>query len=271
MTNHTAEEEDLSAWAAQTCVARTRGCTGHDRQSTASLACILFLSLTAYLLHFPFAFLCCPLSSVRCRHLRLWRLFPDIELAKVAIALLSVAASEASVERSFSLQGAVHSKQRNRLHDSTVESEMFVRFNTPADPAESAECAEMDDGFDPEAHAEAMTLWTEAEAMVDQPVLMEIEPEAAAPAAAAAAAAPAAAVVISLRRTDSAVISGNCKFVDEWIREENVTPEFHWDKHVRMRLENASWLRNRGGWTTKELEKQIKAEVARRALEKMQA
>ena len=50
-------------------------------------------------------------------------------LAHAAVALLSVAASEAAVERTFSAQGDVHSKRRNRLADKTVEAEMFIKFN----------------------------------------------------------------------------------------------------------------------------------------------
>jgi hypothetical protein len=50
-------------------------------------------------------------------------------LAHAAVALLSVAGSEASVERTFSAQGDVHTDRRNRLADVTVESEMFIKFN----------------------------------------------------------------------------------------------------------------------------------------------
>jgi hypothetical protein len=50
-------------------------------------------------------------------------------LAHAAVALLSVAGSEAAVERSFSAQGDVHSDRRNRLADVTVEAEMFIKFN----------------------------------------------------------------------------------------------------------------------------------------------
>ena len=55
-----------------------------------------------------------------------------LELPTVALALLSVAASEAAVERSFSAQDAVHTKKRNRLGRDTVQAEMFVRFNEDA-------------------------------------------------------------------------------------------------------------------------------------------
>ena len=54
------------------------------------------------------------------------------ELATAAIALLSVAGSEAACERSFSAQSLVHTKQRNRLRDDHVEQEMFIRFNCDA-------------------------------------------------------------------------------------------------------------------------------------------
>lgn len=49
-----------------------------------------------------------------------------------AIALLSVAGSEAAVERTFSVQGIVHNQRRNRLDDEAVEAEMYCRFNGAA-------------------------------------------------------------------------------------------------------------------------------------------
>jgi hypothetical protein len=52
------------------------------------------------------------------------------ELCTAAIALLSVAGSEAAVERSFSAQDIVHSKRRNRLKDDAIEQEVFIRFNS---------------------------------------------------------------------------------------------------------------------------------------------
>ena len=60
-----------------------------------------------------------------------WALYLDSApvLAHAAIALLSIAGSEACVERSFSAQGTVHNDRRNRLKDSMVEAEMFIKFN----------------------------------------------------------------------------------------------------------------------------------------------
>lgn len=51
------------------------------------------------------------------------------ELSKVAIALLSICPSEASVERSFSAQSDVHSLDRNRLSDEIIEAEMNIKIN----------------------------------------------------------------------------------------------------------------------------------------------
>jgi hypothetical protein len=50
-------------------------------------------------------------------------------ISHAAVAILSVSASEASVERTFSAQGLVHSDLRNRLADATVEAELFIKFN----------------------------------------------------------------------------------------------------------------------------------------------
>ena len=54
------------------------------------------------------------------------------ELTACALALLELTASEAAVERSFSRQGLVHSKSRNRLADDTVHLSMFFGFNSRA-------------------------------------------------------------------------------------------------------------------------------------------
>ncbi len=53
------------------------------------------------------------------------------ELARVAIALLSICASEAAAERSFSIQDRIHSKQRNRSKEDLVEARVFLQMNEP--------------------------------------------------------------------------------------------------------------------------------------------
>ena len=52
------------------------------------------------------------------------------ELGNVAICLLSLGISEASCERSFSIQQLTHSKVRNRLNEDIVQAEMRIRYNT---------------------------------------------------------------------------------------------------------------------------------------------
>jgi hypothetical protein len=55
------------------------------------------------------------------------RIFAHSERADDVRQAFSVTATvEAFLERSFSLQGLVHSKRRNRLADTKVEREMFV-------------------------------------------------------------------------------------------------------------------------------------------------
>lgn len=54
------------------------------------------------------------------------------ELTILVVALLSITASEAAVERTFSRQGLIHSKLRNRMKDSTVQMQMFFSFNSRA-------------------------------------------------------------------------------------------------------------------------------------------
>jgi hypothetical protein len=61
---------------------------------------------------------------------KVWLLHSQLELSRVATALLTLAPSEASVERSFSAQGSVHTKLRNRMADRSVQDEMFIKFNS---------------------------------------------------------------------------------------------------------------------------------------------
>jgi hAT family C-terminal dimerisation region len=65
---------------------------------------------------------------------QVWGLYSDVaeELTACVQALLTLTASEAAVERSFSRQGLVHSKLRNRLSDESVQLQMSFAFNTRA-------------------------------------------------------------------------------------------------------------------------------------------
>ena len=51
------------------------------------------------------------------------------ELAKSAIAILSICPSESSVERSFSIQSNVHSIERNGLGNDIINAEMIIKMN----------------------------------------------------------------------------------------------------------------------------------------------
>lgn len=51
------------------------------------------------------------------------------ELTHVVLAILSICPSESCVERSFSAQADVHSEERNRLHDVTIEAELNIKLN----------------------------------------------------------------------------------------------------------------------------------------------
>jgi hypothetical protein len=73
-----------------------------------------------------------PLSSRRRWDARpVWRMTVKTarELTACALALLSLTASEAAVERTFSKQGLVHSKLRNSLSSESVQAQMFIAFN----------------------------------------------------------------------------------------------------------------------------------------------
>ena len=54
------------------------------------------------------------------------------ELSVLALAMLNVNPSEASVERSFSKQKFIHTPLRNKLHQDTVEALMFIKVNVIA-------------------------------------------------------------------------------------------------------------------------------------------
>jgi hypothetical protein len=84
---------------------------------------------------------------------KVWNIYRDDakELSFAALALLSISASEAGVERTFSMQDVVHSKIRNRLQDIGVQREMFVKYNYRAltKPSSSEGCwVELEDEWE---------------------------------------------------------------------------------------------------------------------------
>ena len=69
--------------------------------------------------------------SIPFNPLDVWDLYAT-ELSVVAKALLTITASEAAVERSFSKQDAIHTKKRNRMKDEVIERDMFISINGQA-------------------------------------------------------------------------------------------------------------------------------------------
>ena len=70
----------------------------------------------------------------RARSRATWGLYINTtpELAACALAVLDLTASEAAAERSFSRQGLIHTKARNRLSDNSVQMRMAFSFNKRA-------------------------------------------------------------------------------------------------------------------------------------------
>jgi hypothetical protein len=159
----------------------------------------------------------------RCTALDVWGMYGG-DLPAVATALLSITASEAAVERSFSAQDAVHTKKRNRLLDGSVQNEMFVRFNRRAlrrdvtIPAlNTFSCVELA----PEADfAATLEVGSDDETEPDDPVDATLAPAlgAAAASSAAAAAAPAA------PNRSQSMLDGEMRAVlDTYIADHHIT------------------------------------------------
>jgi hypothetical protein len=202
-----------------------------------------------------------------------WLLYNSCELGKVALALLSVTASEAAVERTFSAQAAVHTKKRNRLHSDTVEAEMLLKFNQrqlrPGPKPDSfGSCTVMAEDFDAEEHAAA---W--ADLLLPEPPADEPAPRRAAAVAAdddyeppvnREAAAAAAASASSRRARGRTVAQKTVEEFIAWIVEErSIGAGFAWNNDTRNYLQSAASLHvpSRGCPSSVELERLIKEHV----------
>ena len=190
-----------------------------------------------------------------------WALY-EMELATVATALLTMPASEAAVERSFSAQGAVHSKLRNRLHDITVQQEMFVAFNHSAltqirENAVRPATVELTADFlaEPESESESDFDEPMAAAEVDAPDTAQLAADSVPAAASSAAAAAAAAAPM---RTQSAINDDNHAFLEEYIDANGIHLHMRWNGDRAAHLEAAAIGNNPGGYNTATLKLQIK-------------
>jgi len=187
--------------------------------------------------------------------LNVWRLY-TMELSIIARALLTMPSSEAAVERSFSAQGAVHSKLRNRLHDRTVEDEMFVSFNHNGmnnipHPRPAPKCSELSIDFmqpaEVESDAETEEDDSEHESVSesdDDSAVSEAESEHAA-------------AVEVVMRSQSDINQANRAFLENYITENNITLRTKWTANRTMTLEGAALSNNPGGYSTKDLIRQI--------------
>jgi hypothetical protein len=215
-------------------------------------------------------------SSVR----MVWNLYSDTLLAQVALVLLSLGASEAAVERTFSTQSLVHSKLRNRLLPASVQDEMFLRFNHRALASAAPSAATVlageesdtssDDGvdwFDERRYSDEIDASTDEEQLEEeqqQPAdhdveMQDVPPEPEARAAAAAAASSRRAV---RRAISAAAFATTAEFVQWYIQEYHISAAYSWNADARNALQSAASSRCKRGPTTVELEKLIKEAVA---------
>jgi hypothetical protein len=177
---------------------------------------------------------------------KVWLLYSELELGIVAAALLSISASEAAVERTFSSQGLLHSDRRNALGAASVEAEMMLKFNArtllkepptlfagvinmPEDASKEEEDAatvvpeELQDGEEGNDHS----MQLEDEVMdIDEPV-----------AAAAAAAVPSRRALL---RQPSVTFRDVPDFLAWFIKEQKLTKASTINANVEMMLSGLS-------------------------------
>jgi hAT family C-terminal dimerisation region len=171
-----------------------------------------------------------------------WFLYFDTApvISHAAVAILSVAGSEAAVERSFSAQDAVHTKKRNRLLDNTVEQEMFIKFNTHAlkrRPAEREQGAwiELDEKMEEveevprlsglfSREAKAAEQKDRAESKEEKEEVQESSPAA----------------VISQIDPPPPSVDDVQRFIVQYVSEHRIHARFRWQEHHMANLSNAA-------------------------------
>jgi hypothetical protein len=165
-------------------------------------------------------------STTSCSALDIWDMYGG-ELPVIAKALLSITASEAAVERTFSAQDAVHTKRRNRLLDENVQNEMCVAFNHRAlnraaktqHEVLSYSCMDLSPDADLDAAlAVDSDAETEEESLAELVVLSPAAAEPALESAAAAAAGRAAPF-----RSQSMLEGDMRRVLDEYIADHGIT------------------------------------------------
>ena len=170
-----------------------------------------------------------------------------MELAIVAQALLTIPASEAAVERTFSAQDSIHTKKRNRLHDLTVQSSMFIAFNHRPMNSLSVHDAgpntvELSLDFlesDTESEESDDESIVEEESKNESDVEIHSDP-------------------VSIQRTYSEIRADTREFLERFIKGHSISSTTRWSDDMTNMLESAALNHNPGGCSTRDLKLQIK-------------
>jgi hypothetical protein len=178
------------------------------------------------------------------------------------MALLSISASEAAVERSFSMQDIVHSKRRNRLNDESVEDEMFIKFNYRAlkqQPDSSGSVFELND----ENQSVYVTSIFNSDVTADDPsqpldstVAVLMHSDEAAQEEAKIDDNEAKRAVNSVE----AAVDPTTAFITQYIQDHHITPLWKWNADRTNELEITA-IKTGIGDTSGELKKRIMAHV----------
>lgn len=171
-------------------------------------------------------------------------------ISHAAIAILSVAGSEAAVERTFSAQDAVHTKARNRMLDTTVEQEMFIKFNTRAmrvrpEEAHRGSYIELDEDMEAvEPVPRLAGLWRQARegAEVEEKEEMAVEAaqERKEEGEEDEQKLPEDTAVISQIEPPSPPKDDLQRFIEDYVSQQRIHPQYKWREHHLSHLSDAA-------------------------------
>ena len=189
----------------------------------------------------------------------------SMELATVAKAIISIPASEAAVERTFSAQSTIHSKKRNLLTDEAVQAELFVKFNGVAlgdiDQPKRYGIVELNVDYEPPVNC-AAELFAAAEeeeeadeenyledaASEEEEQKMDVVDDASFDVAASSQ---------HVMRSQSEINRDNHQFLLDFIRDNKMEKGMRWTSDKKLALEAAAVSDNIGGYSTTAMIKQI--------------
>jgi hypothetical protein len=172
-------------------------------------------------------------------------------IAHAAVAILAVAASEASVERTFSAQDAVHTKKRNRLLDESVEEEMFIKFNTRAmqrkpHTSHLGSYIELDDNMEQVEEVPRLALLLSGEAKAAARESMEVDEKEEKEVVQAAEVDEEEEAELPERPQVSRVVPPRAsnddllRFIQTYVRENGIHANYKWKAHLYAHLSSAA-------------------------------